>query len=99
MARDGNSVTPIALVGDGISSGEIVNRLCGNVRASASTFSANYAMNAIRETIMKMWLKSALGAVLLLGAAGSVPALADDIQLTMWGQGDCPPDTCMGAAL
>ncbi len=48
---------------------------------------------------MKTWLKSALAAAMLLGAAGSMPALADDITLTMWGQGDCPPDNCLGAAL
>ncbi|HEX4297605.1 MAG TPA: extracellular solute-binding protein [Devosia sp.] len=48
---------------------------------------------------MNIWLKSAFTAAMLLGTAGSVPAFADDITLTMWGQGDCPPDNCMGQAL
>ena len=48
---------------------------------------------------MKMWAKPVFAAVLMLGAAGSVPAFADDIQLTLWGQGECPPDACMGQAL
>jgi len=53
----------------------------------------------VRETMMKMWLRSALSAAMLMGAAGSAPVFADDITLTMWGQGDCPPNACMGAAL
>lgn len=48
---------------------------------------------------MKMWLRPAIAAAMLLGAAGSAPVFADDITLTMWGQGDCPPNSCMGATL
>jgi len=48
---------------------------------------------------MKMWLKPAFAAAVLMSAVGSGPALAQDVQLTMWGQGDCPPDTCLGRAL
>jgi len=48
---------------------------------------------------MKMWARPAFAAVLMLGAAGGAPAFADDINLTLWGQGDCPPDNCMGKAL
>src|SRR5437868_4202595 len=50
------------------------------------------------NAIMHIWVKSAVLAATML-VAPSLPAFADDIQLTMWGQGDCPPDTCMGAAL
>ena len=38
-------------------------------------------------------------AAMLMGAAGSGIAFADDITITVWGQGDCPPDNCLGAAL
>jgi len=48
---------------------------------------------------MKMWLRSAFAAAMLTGAAGSAPVFADDITLTMWGQGDCAPEGCMGTAL
>ena len=41
---------------------------------------------------------SALAVAMLLGAT-SAPAFADDIKLTMWGMGDCPPETCMLAGL
>ena len=48
---------------------------------------------------MKMWVRSAFAAAMLLGTAATAPVFADDIQLTAWGQGDCQPDTCMGTAL
>jgi len=47
---------------------------------------------------MKVWAKTAFTAALLAGM-GAAPAFADDIQLTLWGQGDCQPDTCWAAAL
>jgi ABC-type glycerol-3-phosphate transport system substrate-binding protein len=46
-----------------------------------------------------MWVRAALGAVVLFGGAQGGAAVADDITLTMWGQGDCPPDTCMNKGL
>ena len=48
---------------------------------------------------MKVLAKSAVATMMMLASAYSASALGDDIQLTMWGQGDCPPDSCMGAAL
>lgn len=53
----------------------------------------------VRETIMKTWLRAIAAAALFWGTAAGAPVFADDIALTMWGQGDCPPDACMGAAL
>ena len=48
---------------------------------------------------MKTWVKTAVAAGMLVGTAASLPAFAQDISLTMWGMGDCPPDSCIGQAL
>ena len=48
---------------------------------------------------MKMWVRTTFAASVMLGAAWSAPAFADPLELTMWGQGDCPPGNCVGAAL
>ncbi len=48
---------------------------------------------------MKNWRNAVMAGALMLAAGASPSAWADDVTLTMWGMGDCPPDTCLGRGL
>jgi ABC-type glycerol-3-phosphate transport system substrate-binding protein len=55
--------------------------------------------NAGQEETMRVWEKAVLAAAMLTVGGAAAPALAADVTLTMWGQGDCPPKTCVPKAL